>query len=45
MNFENKIKISDLHIPRWNELPNVNLYLEQVVDLVNSTLAPYFQKL
>lgn len=41
MNLNNNTVISDLHIPRWNELPSVNLYLEQVVDLVDSTLAPY----
>ena len=33
--------INKFHIPRWNELPNVDLYLDQVVNLINSTLSPY----
>ena len=35
------INIEKFHIPRWNELPNVDLYLDQVVNLINSTLSPY----
>ena len=35
------IKINKFHIPRWNELPNIDLYLDQVVNLINSTLSPY----
>lgn len=38
---QNKVKIEEFHIPRWNELPNVDLYLDQVVTLINSTLSPY----
>ena len=34
--------INKFHIPRWSELPNVDLYLDQVVNLINSTLSPYF---
>ena len=30
-----------LHIPRWKELPNVDLYLDQVVTLVNGTLSSF----
>ena len=33
--------IDNFHIPRWNELPNIDLYLDQVVNLINSTLSPY----
>ncbi len=29
----------NLHFPRWKELPNVDLYLDQVVTLVNKTLS------
>ena len=36
-----EIKIEEFHIPRWKELPNVDLYLDQVVNLINSTLSPY----
>lgn len=32
--------IANLHIPRWEELPNVELYLDQVVTLVNTALEP-----
>ncbi len=32
--------ISNLHIPRWEELPNIDLYLDQVVTLVNTSLEP-----
>ena len=35
------ISIDKLHIPRWNELPNVDLYLDQVVNLINSTFSSY----
>lgn len=41
MNDMNKTLINNLHIPRWNELPNVDLYLDQVVNLINSCLSPY----
>ena len=30
--------LNDIHMPRWNELPNVDLYLDQVVTFINSTL-------
>lgn len=36
-----KINISEFHIPRWNELPNIDLFLEQVVTLINNALKPY----
>lgn len=35
------LSINEFHIPRWNELPNVDLYLDQVVNFINSTLSPY----
>lgn len=41
MDINNKILIDNFHIPRWNELPNINLYLDQVVNLINSCLSPY----
>ena len=37
----NTVNIEEFKIPRWNELPNVDLYLDQVVNLINSTLSPY----
>ena len=33
--------INNFHLPRWNELPNIDLYLDQVVNLINTTLSPY----
>lgn len=36
-----EIDIDKFHIPRWSELPNVDLYLDQVVNFINSTLSPY----
>ena len=36
-----ELSINKFHIPRWNELPNIDLYLDQVVNLINSTLSPY----
>ena len=38
---KNNIDITKFHIPRWEELPNINLFLEQVVTLINDNLAPY----
>ena len=38
---QNKVTIEQFHIPRWKELPNLDLYLDQVVTLINSTLSPY----
>jgi len=36
-----RIDISRFHIPRWHELPNIDLFLEQVVTLINNSLEPY----
>lgn len=33
--------VAQFHIPRWNELPDIELYLEQIVKLINSCLSPY----
>ena len=41
MNNKIKISIENFHIPRWKELPNINLYLDQVVNLINDCLSPY----
>lgn len=41
MNIENNTLINNFHIPRWNELPTIDLFLEQVVTLINSSLSPY----
>ena len=31
----------NFHIPKWNELPNVDLYLDQVVTFINSSLSEF----
>lgn len=38
---ENLIAFEEFHIPRWNELPNVDLYLDQVVNYINDSLSKY----
>ena len=32
------ININKVHIPRWNELPNLDLYLDQIVTFINTSL-------
>ena len=33
--------IMKIHIPRWNELPEIDLYLDQVVNYLEKYLEPY----
>ncbi len=33
-------EINKFHLPRWEELPEIDLYLDQVVTLINSCLSP-----
>ena len=33
-----KFDINNVHIPRWNELPNLDLYLDQIVTFINTSL-------
>ena len=33
--------IMKIHIPRWNELPEIDLYLDQVVNYLEKYLAQY----
>lgn len=40
-NINELIDITNFHIPRWDELPNIDLFLEQVVTLINTSLTPY----
>lgn len=41
MDKKTNISLDKFHIPRWDELPCVDLYLDQVVNLINSYLSPY----
>ena len=35
------ILIEKIHIPRWEELPNVDLYMDQILTFINSSLSEY----
>ena len=41
MGSKKSITINNIHIPRWNELPNVDLYLDQIVSFINSSLSEF----
>lgn len=32
----------EFHIPRWHELPSIDLYMDQVVSFIDSSLGPFF---
>ena len=34
--------ILKFHMPRWNELPDIDLYLDQVVNYIEKYLSAYF---
>lgn len=36
-------EIENFHLPRWNELPNIDLYLDQVVCLLENYLSDYIK--
>ncbi len=33
------------HIPRWKEIPDIGLYMDQVVTYVNGSLRPFFDEM
>ena len=37
-------KAANFHIPRWEELPAVDLYMEQVITLINTNLGDFFSR-
>lgn len=39
--YNNDIKINKFHIPRWSELPNIDIYLDQLVTYIDNYLNPY----
>ena len=41
LNELNNKEINEFHIPRWEELPNIDLYLDQLVTLLEQYLEPY----
>lgn len=36
-------EIKDFHLPRWNELPNIDLYIDQLVCLLDEYLSGYIK--
>lgn len=36
-------EINDFHLPRWNELPTIDLYIDQVVSLLERYLSGYIK--
>ncbi|MCI8397293.1 MAG: DUF1836 domain-containing protein [Clostridia bacterium] len=38
-----KLTISNFHIPRWNELPSLDLYLDQLVTFMEKNLKEYIR--
>lgn len=34
---------NNFHIPRWNELPNIDLYMDQVLSYIESSLKDYIK--
>lgn len=36
-------EINDFHLPRWNELPTIDLYIDQVVSLLEQYLTGYIK--
>lgn len=37
-------EIANFHIPRWNELPNIDLYIDQVICFLDDSLSKYVNK-
>ena len=35
---------TELHIPRWEQLPAIDLYMDQVITLINTHLSPFFSQ-
>lgn len=38
-----KKEAEKFHLPRWNEFPNINLYIDQVVSLLENYLSNYIK--
>lgn len=36
-------EIKDFHLPRWNELPNIDLYIDQLVSFLEQYLSGYIK--
>ena len=38
-----KFDVTKFHIPRWNELPNIDLYMDQVLNYIENSLKDYIK--
>ena len=38
-----KVDVNNFHIPRWNELPNIDLYMDQVLNYIEGSLKDYIR--
>lgn len=43
-NFDKSNEIVNFHLPRWNELPNIELYIDQVICYLDEYLEKYVGK-
>ena len=34
-----KVDVTKFHIPRWNELPNIDLYMDQLLAYIEKVLS------
>ena len=41
--FDIKVYVTKFHIPRWNELPNIDLYMDQVLNYIENSLKDYIK--
>ena len=42
---ENLDFILNLHLPRWNELPGIDLYMDQLIGYIDSAIGDLFCKI
>ena len=42
---ENLDFILNLHLPRWNELPGIDLYMDQLIGYIDSAIGDLFRKI
>lgn len=38
-----KVDVTKFHIPKWNELPNIDLYMDQVLNYIENSLKDYIK--
>lgn len=39
---ERRERINSAHIPTWDELPSLNLYMDQLIFILSEIFEPYF---